>query len=199
MAGIKAARGNMGAAGATDPDLAATAFHEAGHAVMAFRLGMTCGPATIRPDKAAGSLGSVAGGKMPAWADDQSREHVPKVQRWFENSVRCYLAGHITEKRYLGKEPEFGSEGDFHECVGFALHFCGSTREAEAWLHWLHIATEEVCEHPMWWKATEAVAAALLEHETLSARRVREPIQESFAAQMEVARTARAAEAPNGK
>jgi ATP-dependent Zn protease len=50
-----------------------TAFHEAGHAVEAFMLRVSFQSVTIRPD--AESLGCVAFGKLPQWADKDSEHY----------------------------------------------------------------------------------------------------------------------------
>jgi hypothetical protein len=95
-----------------------------------------------------------------------------------ESHARVALAGEIAQERY---DPD--SVEDFHgerdRCRAFDLigYLTESDRELEAWLNLLSIQAEQ--QVAKYWDGIEAVAAALLEHRTLSAKQIREVIYQA--------------------
>jgi hypothetical protein len=61
---------------------------------------------------------------------------------------------------------------DHEKAADLISRLAGSDRELDAWLNLLRIQTEQKVE--VFWNEIEAIAAALLEHGTLSAKRCRE-------------------------
>ena len=156
------------------------AYHEAGHAVMAYFLGVRVLSASIQPEEGI-SEGHVLFPGVPTWVENNDS---PRAYRWLEYSVRVAMAGPVAYRIHTGTHSEHAASSDSRQAVDLAYHACGSTRQVEAWLHWLHVVVEEYLSSPMRWKAVEAVAAALLKHKRLSGRRLRKIIQESLTAQI---------------
>jgi len=84
--------------------LGATAHHEAGHAVAAWRLEIPFRYATIIPHE--DSLGHVLFNRFPKWCDEESERYQPgRARLWVERRVRVYCAGQIAEAMYHGRRP----------------------------------------------------------------------------------------------
>lgn len=123
-----------------------TAYHEAGHAVVAYRLGLVVDSTTIRPDPAKETLGvSLSEGPWMNGSTD-------------DDQITVLYAGLAAERLVEpGAQVEDGAFGDYEQAA--VLHGLES-RPA----HLEERAATVVAEHRA---AIEAVAQALLEHETL--------------------------------
>jgi hypothetical protein len=60
--------------------LEATAYHEAGHAIARWWLGLRFKEASIIPNSAGGTLGHVFGSGLPKWFDPATQDHQPRVR-----------------------------------------------------------------------------------------------------------------------
>lgn len=143
--------------------LAATAHHEAGHAVAAWRQAIAFKYVTIAADPKAGSLGHIV--HRPAkWFhpdSDSSDRTILRAQR----RIVVALAGQIAERKFYGRRPQYGMEADNRNAVDMAGYLCGSEKTTNAFLRYCWCATEDLVEAN--WKNITAVAAALLERQTL--------------------------------
>lgn len=119
-----------------------TAHHEAGHAVVAYRLGFEVGPVTITATDETLGLSLSEG----AWADG-SRD---------EDCAVVYLAGHEAELLLDPAADSAGSRSDFEE----AEHLLGSQDFEPARRRARELLTAS-------WEQVRAVAQLLLEEETL--------------------------------
>jgi ATP-dependent Zn protease len=124
----------------------ATAYHEAGHGVVAHRYGHEVGKLTIVPDES--RLGFFSG--EGAWANG-SKDH--------EQIVVLY-AGFAAEQKYDSSAEPGGSASDDEE----ARHLLQSQPEDTTEEHFRAESKRLVEEN---WAQIEAVATALLEHETM--------------------------------
>jgi ATP-dependent Zn protease len=118
-----------------------TAHHEAGHAVIGYKLGGYTCAATIRPNAERGTLGHATSGGYSISAH-----------------VLSLYAGRAAEAIFAGCEVTEGHQQDYDEAAEF-LGELGETQEAME-----ERARLLVVEH---WGAIATVAQALLEHETL--------------------------------
>jgi len=162
------------------------AYHEAGHAVIGWRLRTRVRRASIRPEND-GSAGHVLMVKFrKGWDPDLLDEYV--VRRRLEPQIISLFAGVIAERRFTGRRHNWTGAGyDLHEAAGLVLHCVGGNpgpvfTKYSAWL-W-ETAKERVEGH---WPQIEAVAAALLESETMTGQQIRDVILASYGLQPWVA------------
>lgn len=152
--------------------LTATAYHEAGHAIVHVRLGLPLKAATIVLNPEHETLGSATSGAKPKTVEpewDTSKRTVT----WLEKHIIAFLAGPAAEMRFTGRANHVGASRDYHDAVRYAS-FIHSDREAlSAYLRLQGIIAKLYVTSPRWWPAIEAVAAALLKRRTLSGRAVR--------------------------
>lgn len=140
-----------------------TAYHEAGHAVMAWHERVRLTSITIEPDGE--FLGAVRhadlfrGVRLDADRSDRARLRV-------ERRVRVCLAGGIAEKPFNPKGYRRWSCGADHEQALDALeHLCRSAAEVEAWCRLLDIQTQYALD--LHWPMVEGLAGVLIERSTL--------------------------------
>jgi ATP-dependent Zn protease len=164
-----------------------TAFHEAGHAVLAIQNRVPIRYVTIVPDEEQGTLGHVrhAGDEAHRRLRDGlefaglTLRQLDKLER----HVQVSLAGEAAECRYadscdpatlpadLHERIENGSESDLTKVADFATSLIYDERERDAWLWLMQVRTEN--EVDVVWQMIEHVAALLLGDMHLSNRRLR--------------------------
>ena len=155
-------------------DVRATAFHEAGHAVIGYWLKLGLRSATIVAN--ANYLGMVRSSIRTDMTDVDSL--VQNRQRLFmERQIMFSLAGELAESMHLGRDAESGFGQDFDSAVSAADWMSASTEEAEAYVHWLGERTRTILRLEPVWDAVTAVADALMEHGTLGQNRLRQIIE----------------------
>ncbi|RUW01101.1 MULTISPECIES: hypothetical protein [unclassified Mesorhizobium] len=160
-------------------NLKATAYHEAGHAVVAFLQFFKIEFATIKPaGEAAGMVKSMARGKVdPDIA-------TPAMRAKIEALIIVTLAGDIAQRKHQAKSVRrWHASADRQQAADLALSICGSGESATAYLAWLDIVTRNIVEGR--WSVIERVAAALLERETLTGDELRAVILGPIAAKTE--------------
>ena len=155
--------------------LEATAYHEAGHAVMAHTLGVRMHGASIIAD------GDVLGHvrfKKPRWLifEELSGEATPRAQNWIERNIQVAYAGQLTEKMYMGRSNQGGARADDEGMADLALCACGSAEEARAFLQWLELRAAAPLGTPRFKVAVEAVARELLARKKLTGREIKKTI-----------------------
>lgn len=148
-----------------------TAYHEAGHAVIAAHVPERFRYVTITPD-------GDALGHVKNWAFSrrfQPDAHVsPRGREIIDNRVMTLFAGGIAEKRFSGRLNRVGAQSDHEQAVDLADYLSGNTACTEAYLKWRWVVAETAVEHH--WADIERVAGALLERNRLTWREVRELI-----------------------
>jgi ATP-dependent Zn protease len=158
--------------------LQATAHHEAGHAVAAWRKGLRFKHVTIEPNAEAGSLGHLLHSSAK-WFNpeiDQSDRAILHAER----HIITAFAGQIAEAKFLGRRVRYGMKRDNEGAVDLGIRMCGSSEVREAYLRYCFLASRNLVDAN--WKAIEAVAEALLERRTLSQEDVIEVIMPGSAA-----------------
>jgi len=152
--------------------LARTAYHEAGHAVLAYVGGLKVLGTSIEED--GDSYGRTFYAYVAEWlkadrlADSQAR-------RRLEACVLCYLAGVEAEARFAGRRDWRGASVDLEDAVSFAEHVVLSDEELRAYLRWLGVRVKGLVT--VYWALIDGVARRLLERRNMTARDVQRTIR----------------------
>jgi hypothetical protein len=151
--------------GKTDSPREEVAYHEAGHAVVAFALKLGVKRLTIDPE--GGAAGSVEHLRA-SFSNDQMNEYEEKYGKArlrirVEPDLVVFLAGEIAQS--MAGPSYDGSWEDRGDAINRAERFCDSIEETEAYVSWLHVRASDLLRRH--WLAVEAVARALLERKTL--------------------------------
>jgi len=153
-----------------------TAYHEAGHAVVACRLRRPFRYVTIEPES--DSLGHV---RKYSWARtlEKTKEEgaSPAMQRRLEHDILMMYAGPHAEAKHTGRQNRRGASHDNANAVsmGGLLHDYSSV-VLERYLDYLWARAEELVRGPFLWRLIGAVADDLLQRRRLSKKQVRETI-----------------------
>jgi len=155
-------------------DLEATAYHEAGHAVAAFQLGIRIGRrgVSIIPAKD-GSLGLVDilkgfRGRPDIMTSDRMRLGA-------EKQAIVSFVGEIAQRKFRPRSVRRDHGwSDRYKTTDLMGYFVATDKELRAYLKWLHIRAELFVSSPYNWSLIEAVAAMLLERKRLSAEEVKD-------------------------
>lgn len=149
-----------------DPQLIATAFHEAGHAVMAIMLGRSVEKVTITPKR------------MPV---EGIRLGVCKIQKgktkasrdWMEDEILILLAGMVAEESVTGRYCESGAASDLRIVRGLLRNRPGSERQLAKIEKRLLEKTAYLLDDDEHRQAIESIAKELLMKTTISGRAAR--------------------------
>ncbi|MBI5489932.1 MAG: M50 family metallopeptidase [Deltaproteobacteria bacterium] len=154
------------------PRLERTAYHEAGHAVMAVLQGRTFGDISIIPSE--GTSGRVDGFAL---TQDQQIEIAAGPRRRLERHVRSeimiYYAGHVAESMRTGKLTLLGAENDLAQAAEMATKLYADEATRGAFVLWLWHLTREALQERVNWAAVGTLALALLVEEVVPGRRAR--------------------------
>lgn len=150
----------------------ATAYHEAGHAVVGLELGIRIKSVNIVQDEEAGRLGLCEGGKFPKWFEPDVVKDT-KARLHAEEHIMFSLAGVEAELRLTGRFNHVGAHGDYVGADQLAVYFCENEQERFAFMNWLSLRTRNMLYREHVWLKVEAVAKALLDRERLSANELR--------------------------
>jgi len=157
---------------ATDPlQTLLTAFHEAGHAVMAHLCGRRLTQVEIDGDRhRSGSCTFLQHDPDPEEAVDSL---VPGVH--LERELLCLCAGMVCEQILCDEEPCSGADFDEHsrdigQAIHLALQVVGRCDRVLPYLEAVHEHVRELMQRH--WQAVEALAAELLAHRRLPGFRV---------------------------
>jgi hypothetical protein len=150
-----------------------TAYHEAGHAVMAFRTGRSVLRISIMPEE--GRCGHVAFRPRAGW-DRVSPGQFGAFrgrERWIEREILILLCGFAAESRFTGRNNYVGAGEDYEEAFALAevLHPRGLVRDH--YLVSMLARARAAVQEPEVWVQIEALAAALLARPVLSPRAAR--------------------------
>ena len=154
-----------------------TAYHEAGHAVMAFELHQRFPYVTIDPDD--NSFGhprfplSRWRNFQPDW-DTSSR-----VIHRLDADIMCSLAGCAAEAKYVGRHDWVEPHDDWMQAHALAHHLCRSDEETRAYLKWLWIRTRNAIDVGFVWLAVQNLAKELVTRKTIGYRNARKIIYRS--------------------
>jgi hypothetical protein len=159
---------------------AATAYHEAGHAVAAFLLNRGPRKATITPDgEALGSVTDMGRAAEPSGGGGYW-ELAARARRRVDHAIIELMAGGTAEAHFLGRETyrdsgalaraasDHGEISDLMDELAWP-----SRRQGNGYLVFLEATTRDLIEGEAGWRLVEALAKALLDRKTLSASEVR--------------------------
>lgn len=142
--------------------LRATAFHEAGHAVMHVLAGHRLQLVSIKPGEESHGGTRV----VPQFRVPSSGPVSPQTVANVEAAVCILLAGWEAQRRAAPRTVRgHGAVEDSRKAVELIDVLSGSDEEVQAWIRLLEVRTRQRVAH--YWRAVTAVATALLEKETL--------------------------------
>ncbi len=164
---------------------AATAHHEAGHAVLAFREGAARQllSVSIVPDPGNGTLGHVRRGKSRRVRDvepgedgkpryfyrdfDPAFDSARLSERRLKPMIIAAFAGVIAEKRFSGRRHNWvGADRDLRIADQLVGYLVGSARQARKYSEYLWVVAEESVE--LHWTGINELANELLARKTMS-------------------------------
>lgn len=137
-----------------------TAYHEAGHAVIALALGRTIHKLSILPNRE--RLGECRFGKGNARSTDD----------WLEREILISLGGLAAEARFTGAYGTEEAKQDLRFVRRLALER-KSERAVERYEQRMLDKVEYMLADEGTWKAVELIAAELMKHGTISGRAAR--------------------------
>ncbi|MCZ2340580.1 MAG: hypothetical protein LC104_02140 [Bacteroidales bacterium] len=139
----------------------ATAYHEAGHAVIALLFDRPIQKITIRADR--DHLG---------WCKFDKGVFRPS-EDWIEREVLIALAGMAAEAQLTGRYCEHGASRDLRYARRLLAERAGGERRAERLERRLLAKVESLLGDEGIWSAVTAIATELLQSETISGRAAR--------------------------
>jgi hypothetical protein len=169
--------------------LECSAYHEAGHAVVAHVLGRRFGGVTAVAE--ASALGRCRYAEERNFDPDLPGMYSgPQVQRVLENQIVGYLAGPIAQGILTGEKSwrETSGRGDVARAVDLAMYVTGDIGEAEAYLARLWLEAENLLKLPENWGAVRALAAELVEARHVGEDQAREIIAAGATAELAAVR-----------
>ncbi|MBK1825396.1 M50 family metallopeptidase [Haloferula rosea] len=142
----------------TDDRRILTAYHEAGHAVMALLMGRTIQKVSIIPSQ--NRLGSCTIQKGRA----------KQVQDKLEADMLILLAGMAAEGKKSGRYNVQGAGQDLQAVERLAMARSGNSRQAAKLLHKMLDKTQHLLADNANWAGVKVIANELMEHESISGR-----------------------------
>jgi len=153
-------------------ELTATAFHEAGHAVMALYLGRSIQKVTIIPAQI--QTGGQRLGVCQIKKGQTRPAHDP-----LEQQVLILFAGMVAESHFTGDYCQRGAAGDLIAARRTLATRANSERQLERLARrWLE-KTEHILADDDLASAIELIAAELVKHQTISGRAARHVFQQA--------------------
>ena len=160
------------------------AYHEAGHAVVAYDQGVRVHGISIVPDE--GRMGHIAIDTLllnrlaPTFQFNKGARNRFTMER----HVMVLQGGHAAVHRLDPSRKELaetvnGEGSDQNIAISLLKAFAVGDQEAEKYYQWLDARTEGIMTNPMRWFQVKILAEALLEHEQMGARKVRMIIREA--------------------
>jgi plasmid stabilization system protein ParE len=146
---------------AVEPRLRATAYHEAGHAVMALVLGRPIQKVTVAPNQNYLGACQIQKGRFKPTKD------------WLEDEILILFAGMVAESQVTGRYCPSGAAQDLRGIRRYVLMRTGGERQAERLERRLLDKAEHLLADAATWKAVESIAVELLKSETISGRAAR--------------------------
>ena len=149
-----------------DPKLLATAWHEAGHALVAAIVGRPIQKVTITPANL-----QTGGVRLGAVKIEQGRSGA--TRDWLEDEVLILFAGMVAESQFTGSYCPRGAASDLRAIERLLSTRANTERQFEKLHRRLLDKTEYLLGDEVHEKAITSVAEQLLEHETIKGRLVK--------------------------
>lgn len=139
-----------------------TAYHEAGHTVLAVLHESEIEEVTIvASEDAEGHVKRFSLMKESVQYGDSMKD-----RDTVEKDIMIFLAGALAERRVVAELDPQTAAWDYHHVHDAVTYMTGSNKESEAYLEWLTIRTNQTLDRL--WPHVEAIATLLLERQTLS-------------------------------
>ncbi len=167
--------------------LRATAYHEAAHAVAAFRHDTRVTGLSIIAE--VGTLGRCHT-QTPKWFRPDI-QMTPRIRLKIESEIICLFAGNLAEKKLTGRNNWRGASGDRRAAVDLASRLYWDEQVLSPFLGYVHAVAKNFVDSPRTWHDIRHVAKALLKKQKLTGREVVALIRESEDQQFEAARLKR--------
>jgi len=142
------------------------AFHEAGHIVAAYFLGIRLKKVSLIHNK--DYIGKVIHEKV-AWGFALEIEMSLRNFNRMENLARIALAGDIAQKIHAPRSSD-GAELDRETVADIVLRLNGSPKAADAWIEWLKISVKDMLT--LRWPFVDAVARELARENVLNGEQI---------------------------
>ena len=157
--------------------LRSTAYHEAGHAVMAWHEGLSINEISIVPDhKSSGRI--IHANPLRGIHLDMDNSNRARIRA--ESAIRVALAGPIAQRHYNPRGFQHRhAESDYELAKDRILYITGSGEEANAYMNLLEIQTRQIVTG-LHWSLVDYLAKALLERQRLSRKEIRATIKQSM-------------------
>jgi Peptidase family M41 len=172
-----------------------TAFHEAGHAVVAHALGRAFTRVSVVADD--DTLGRCSFRRPGPWFRPQERVD-GATRRRLEERIMISLAGPEAEAVLSGEYDAEAADEDVARAFRDASYATGCEEEAWAYLGWLRLRTLNLMKRDGLWAPIEALAGELLARGELSYRAARRVIETSARPGAPPGGVSRAAPGPDG-
>ncbi len=156
----------MTAENSSNETVTATAYHEAGHAVMAFLVGRPVEKVTISP-------AHLQTGGMRLGACKVQKGRTKASQDSVEDQVLILLAGMVAERQVTQRYCLGGADQDLRVAQRVLANRAPTERQMEKLMRRLLDKTEHVLSDAVNRQAIQLIAAELVEKETISGRAVR--------------------------
>ncbi len=146
--------------------LKATAFHEAGHAVMAYSLGRASHKVTVSPGKS-------QFGQLRLGVCQLGKGRAKSSKDLFDEEALILLAGMVPEAHFTGQYCRRGAAEDLRNVERLLCTRAHSVKQHEKLHRRLLDRTEHLLSDPIHATAIELIATELVQRETISGRAVR--------------------------
>ena len=153
--------------------LVATAYHEAGHAVMGMTLGRPIQKVTILP-------GQLPTGGVRLGACKIRKGRLKASNDWLEDEVLILLAGMVAEAHFTDRHCQQGAAQDLRAVRRLLQSRASSERQLERLERRLLNKTEHLLGGAGHARAVELIARELLKQETVSGRAVRHLFEQAL-------------------
>jgi ATP-dependent Zn protease len=154
----------------------ATAYHEAGHAVVAHVLGQRIKRITVVPNKSQNYVGCVFFAKQPS-VKGIDRDPSSKITRAAQERIMVSLAGLCAQNLFNPRTcRSFHGDKDFKEVMLYVGHLVREN-EAKPFLNWMEVRTDNLLRDN--WKAVEVLAEELIRCREISRKEAHQIIQDA--------------------
>jgi hypothetical protein len=157
--------------------IAATAFHEAGHAAACIHEGIKVHSISIVPEDGSGRVkhrNVLASGHIEYDISPRNRLKMEKL-------VRMSLSGRAAQHRFCPRSiRHYHAREDVRFAFEMVSFFAGSEEETSAYFKLLDIQARAFVRQPWVWAQINAIAAAVMEHKVIEAKDIRRIARESI-------------------
>jgi hypothetical protein len=141
------------------------AYHEAGHAVMAYLSRRRFCYVTIDQNELDEvTRGFVRVSRLKSSWNDICCSGGSQARATIEREIKITIAGEAAEALLAGRNNWVGAKQDIEKCYDFCGSQCGSMEESDAYLKWLWLRVQNKLKLPLNWACVQALAGALLKH-----------------------------------